>query len=450
MKDFLKELFHDTPVAIKPSREMVEPNDIISIYKGVFSIKSKEESMVLNGEIYFEWFPNIRVVFKGSANIHSDKLKEFASEKDLQYQIFVEHDLLGKGYLDGFQAKSYSNQLNLSGFFYSKVFIGDKTIPVQKLRFSIPNLRAFHGDSVKESTKSTGAFKNRVILENKEYKITIDKSLNYDELKGKLAANGGYINFYGGEIVPKKGNIQIDKLGDFLKCLNTFLSFLNGSNVAILFTEGVFENEIIWTNYTSSKIDTFKYVSSWPDKNSFEGINEAWILFCDLWSEKDNKSVLQYIVNWYIISNRQEAMVEGSIILVQTALELIYNWLIIERKKIIIGKDSENISASNKIRLILFQIGLKCSVPSDLNEMCNYVENNKDIINDAPEAFVQIRNAIVHSQEEKRKKLKDIPDFVIAQALKLGISYIEASMLHVLKFRGVYFDRCKGKYVKEI
>ncbi|MGB4568690.1 MAG: hypothetical protein WBH96_06955, partial [Dysgonamonadaceae bacterium] len=47
---------------------------------------------------------------------------------------------------------------------------------------------------------------------------------------------------------------------------------------------------------------------------------------------------------WYVEANSNAGFSEGSIILAQTALELIYNWWIVENKKIILGKDSENIS----------------------------------------------------------------------------------------------------------
>ena len=60
---------------------------------------------------------------------------------------------------------------------------------------------------------------------------------------------------------------------------------------------------------------------------------------------------------------------------------------------------------------------------------------------DAPDLFVRIRNAIIHSQENKRKELTKMPDEVKYDALELGLWYIELSLLYILKFEGKYSDR---------
>jgi hypothetical protein len=124
---------------------------------------------------------------------------------------------------------------------------------------------------------------------------------------------------------------------------------------------------------------------------------------------------------------------EDGIVITQIALELIYNWLVIEKRNLLLGRDSENISASNKIRLILAQINVRASVPNAFEDLKQYVTSNKDIV-DAPEAFVQIRNMIVHSQESKRKKLTDISSMTKYEALQLGIWYVELSIMFILKF----------------
>jgi len=60
---------------------------------------------------------------------------------------------------------------------------------------------------------------------------------------------------------------------------------------------------------------------------------------------------------------------------------------------------------------------------------------------DGPEMIVLIRNAIVHSQEAKRKTLQSIPSIVYAEVLQLGIFYIEYILLKTLKYSGPIFNR---------
>ena len=69
------------------------------------------------------------------------------------------------------------------------------------------------------------------------------------------------------------------------------------------------------------------------------------------------------------------------------------------------------------------------------------MDSNTDI-HDEIDLFVQIRNAIIHSQVEKRKKLFNISPKVKYEAQQLGLWYIEISLLKILKFKGEYRNRC--------
>jgi hypothetical protein len=124
--------------------------------------------------------------------------------------------------------------------------------------------------------------------------------------------------------------------------------------------------------------------------------------------------------------------------MVQNALELLYNWIIVERKQIIKGENSKNLGASNKIRLLLTQMNINFEVPLALTSLHTFANKKMD----GPEALVQIRNAIVHSQEEKRKKLNALTPSTFSQALHLGLWYVELILLHTLSYTGKYQNRC--------
>jgi hypothetical protein len=81
-------------------------------------------------------------------------------------------------------------------------------------------------------------------------------------------------------------------------------------------------------------------------------------------------------------------------------------------------------------------------VPISLTKLRSYVIENK--IADAPEVIVQIRNAIVHSKEERRKMLNIIPNAAKYEGLQLCILYIELALLNILGYTGDYFNRCSG------
>ncbi|MCE5226796.1 MAG: hypothetical protein LLG05_13190, partial [Porphyromonadaceae bacterium] len=65
-------------------------------------------------------------------------------------------------------------------------------------------------------------------------------------------------------------------------------------------------------------------------------------------------------------------------------------------------------------------------------------------IYNGPEAFVRIRNCIVHPSKKKRQTLKGVSKKAKYEALHLGIWYVEKILLRYLKFDGKYCNRCKA------
>lgn len=350
----------------------------------------------------------------------------------------------GKGFFKNVSNNGLEGTSFIQGVMSQEAIKGDKTIAVQKLIFSIPNLREFHGLPVKLIADKEGGIafsSNRIILDNDNYTIKIDKSRNYKETQNSLDSKGGYIIQYGGELISKKGDILYEDTKQIFNSLSTFLSFINGRKTSSLFSHGIFENKTIWCDYTAYNVDIYNSAVSWTLRHSTNGLNELWQKFSEYWSDGDAKSFLVLAIHWYNVANINSGYFEGSIIMAQTALELIYNWLLIENKKILIGKDSENICAANKIRLLLSHLNINYDVPSTFSNLQLFVKDSKDII-DAPDAVVQIRNAIVHSQEEKRKKLSAIPSGAKHEALQLCLWYVEMSLLYILNFDNNYYNRC--------
>jgi len=440
MSKELKEYMEKLPEIKDISIDISEPNSSVTIYEGDFIIKNELFEILVSGFIKYDWLPNSGVHFYGKSFVELDILVKIVESKSLI--IIISGVEFCKGFITNTSYEDLHTDLYIEGIASKDVVYGDKTIAVNKLKFSIPNLRDFRGSVVKRTTKSNiKTSTSRLVLENEKYIITIDKCHDYDKRQKSLIGKGGFHILYSGELISKKNSIFYTDIDDIIGCLNIFLSFLNGRRTSALFIQGVFENDNIWCDYSSYYVDSYKAVNSWANRRNVNGIDKMWIKFSELWKDKDNRNFLTSIIHWYVESNGQVGSSEGSIVMAQTGLELIYNWWIIENKRLIVGKDSETITASNKIRLLLSQINIDHSVPKSLNFLQEYITNGVNII-DAPEAIVQIRNAIVHSREEKRKKLSEINSMAKYQALQLCIWYIEMSLLCILEFDGKYENRC--------
>lgn len=443
MNERLNEFFKDIPTIINSPYEMDLPNLSIIIFDGEFTLIYKEKTLSIKGRILFDWFPHQNVKFEGIVN-------ECEDNPFVMFGISEEFELIVNGFTFGralLTNTSLGAKLKVAGIIQGQSVLGDKSISVSRINFTIPNLTELWGNLVKVINENGGVqlCKNRIVFENDEYIIKIDKSSKFTTLNSELTKKGGYVILYAGEIFKKKGSIQHDQLKELIYSFSVFLSFLNGRRCSPLFLQGIHNNEVIWTDFSAYNTDQFKSVMSWCPKFSIDGMNELWQQFCIFWKNQNDKSFLDFAIHWYVEANGNSGYLEGSIIIAQVALELIYNWLIIEKKKLLIGKDGENISGANKIRLLLGQINLKTDIPNAFKSLKQFVEDNNEVV-DGVDVLVQIRNALIHSQEDKRKKLTNVNYKIIQETQQLSLHYIEYSLLSILNYKGKYYNRCSGKY----
>lgn len=428
----INELFKDIPETIKSGVTMRHPNDGIVIYSGEFKLTYEDKVVELGGQIEFKWYPSVGVEFRGFIGESSVEWKELLSIETIKFDLIVEGLIFGKCLLT---KTSFGERGHVEGTTVGLSVKGDKSIGVSKIRFCLLNFRDFLGGIVKEETK---VGKNRLVLESDDFKIILDKKMDFKAAVEVLRIQGGYFTTWNGEITKTKGNILFDEIKDELECLTAFLTFVNGKRCSPMFIQGLHEEQVIWTDYSAYSNDQHKNVSSWAHSYSIEGLAKLWTNFRALWKKGvDHKDFLVSAIHWYVEANMNSGRTEGAIIMAQTALELIYNWYIVEQLKLIVGKDAESIIAANKIRLLISQLKTGSEIPSALS----HVKAIPDVT-DGPDAFVKIRNAIVHSQEEKRKTLRNIHPLAMFDALQLGLWYTELSLLKILDFNGDYQNRC--------
>lgn len=439
-----EELYKDLPEIIESPFSMDEANAQITLYNGRFTVSNPQRILEFEGRIFFNWVASSGCHFQGECYIQG--IPDFFQSIRESYSVSVKGLDIGEAYI---QSASFADSNNIAvtnGRMRGKIVLDDRSVPVTKLRFSIPNLRSFRGEAVKKRSNGTlSLHSNRLTFSNEKFNIIIDRRDEYNTLLESLKAKGGFAILYFGTVTPKgKSSISFEELDELFDSFNIFISFLNGRRTSAHLIEGIFEEEIKWLDCTDFMVDPYKYVPSWPQEDSTNGLDKIWGVFTNLWKDIDDRGFLNSAVHWYVEANSNSGLTEGSLIMAQTALELIYNWWIIEQKQMIVGKDSENLSASNKIRMLLSQLSVDYTVPASFGDLQKFVDDN-DSIADAPEAIVQIRNAIVHSQEEKRRKLSSIHYLAKHQALQLSIWYIELSLLKILGFDGKYSNRCAGK-----
>ncbi|TAE40006.1 MAG: hypothetical protein EAZ70_05130 [Runella slithyformis] len=446
-KEFL-ETYKDIPDAAFDSIKMAEANSVLVIYEGEYFLKNETKEISLNGKITYEWLANSGVYFYGNLVTDFDSGELCSAINDNStYFVLVNGLEFGQGSITKLES-SNSTQNKIKGAISQCAILGNKNVSVEKIKFSIPNLRDFYGLPVKRVTETKTNIRlsrDRLVFEDETYKIFIEKCSDFKKRKENLEEKGGYVILYNGELTAKKGILNHADTRDVFHCFSTFLTFLNGRRTSAFFIQGISGEEVIWTDYTNYFVDTFKVVHTWPQTNSTTNLEEIWRNFRAVWGKNpENKLFFKSLIHWYVEANSQAGFLEGAIILAQTALELAYNWWIVEDKKMILGKDSANISASNKIRLLISQLSISSSIPAEFTELEKF-RRATDNVDDSPDSIVSIRNAIVHSQEAKRAKLSAIHHKAKYEALQVYIWYIELTLLCILEYNSKYFNRCLKK-----
>lgn len=425
----------DFPHHLETTQFMNNPNEEVIFHEGEFIVNWKGHFIKCFGTLYFQWLPRLTIKFKWKPDSETKQLWR-PLESDIGIEITSENsEIKAKGVLYKFLNKDEYIHCLLS----NPIKYGTKDSEVDCVRFEIANLRSFNGNYVRKDNTAKG---NRLKFVNSESKIFIDQYWKYLSLKGNLSSTGGYQLLYTGILEPNnKGRITFKRASEILNSFSYFLIFINGRRCFPLFRTGLIENEIIWGDFTPYFNDEYKYVYSWATEQNYNDIENIWENFDKLWQDKNDRESLKTILHWYTEANSNTAFNEGSIVLLQNSLELLFHWLISEKLKYVNTNDADNLSASAKIGFLLSHFNLKPEIPKEFESLISYSAKN-NIVN-GPEAFTRIRNCIVHPNHKKRKALLEIESKAKLEALHLGIWYVESILLKYLNYSGNYKNRCK-------
>jgi hypothetical protein len=387
----------ELPEILKPNIEMNFPNEELCLYEGNFVINWKDKKFNSKGKVVFKWFPRLSIYFKGIFEKDFDYSIIQPFEKDLIVEINSEiPNFYAKG---GIYRIRKDEEFNIVCILGLPNDYGQKEIDVDFVRFEIANLRSFCGSWVRNDKK---ALINRLVFENAESKIIIDKHENFIELNSKVEETGGFQLLYTGKLELKsKRKISFEKSSSILNRFSYFLQFINGRRCFPLFRIGFNGNKEIWKSITPFYNDPYKYVYSWASDDNNNGLEDIWKNFSELWKNEVDRECIKTILHWYTEANSNSAFLEGSIVLIQNALELLFHWLISEKMNFINSNEADNLSASAKISFLLSFYQIQPSLPNEFESLPKYAKQN-NIIN-GPESLTRIRNCIVHPSLKNEK-----------------------------------------------
>lgn len=426
---------------------MSQANQETLIFKGIYVLKTVNVEIEIDGEIWFMWLPDFKAKFYGNPLVNIDlyNLTLLFDRKE----IIINGTVFGE--VSGFDAKTGLGVIEGRISISNTSHLGDVSQMVDRITFSIPNLKEFIGLPVgyKSENNIVSISQSRIVLEDGEYQIIIDRCSNYSDLYKSLKTIGGYIIQYNGELRKKNGLLNFEEGREVLHCLNRFLHILNGINTSAIFLKGWKLDTLEWEDYTPYIVRPYKYVYSWSAIDTFDNIGHTWEKFRTYWLSLDDRLILISIIHWYVEANINSAFIEGSIVMAQVALEGLFNWIIIEQDpamNAVLAKKLEKKSAEAKLFLLLKKIELNNGIPANLSHLAGI----KPRIKNGPTAITEIRNALVHGNRWKRNDLSLISNKAKIEVLKLSLWYIELLLLYALEYDGNYFNRCSQSFLNSM
>jgi len=425
----------DDKSSLKPMYTTSEPNASISLYEGNIKLEQAKHVFTVPASIKLNWLPSTRIKFEvlnlmiepmtapdtGEAKLEIAELPLFCDAYVYQVSHSYEQDPTGKG-LHG-KVPLIRGRL-----------LGEPTIfntPVcDTVLFHLPNFKSIAG--------------GRLHLKNDEWDILLRPIDNITNLTNSLSEEGGFGLTHVGMLKRVNGGqFDKDQASDKLIALYHFLSFVRGLWCGPIFPIGKVGDKVSWQVWDASRFTPWKNVSSWFFDFESEDLSEAFTGFIKKWMDNDWNEPTRLAIHWYIEANIGAGGVEGSIVLIQAALEMLSRVYLMEAPgacKPCTASDFGNNRlwpASKKIERLLDEMKIPKAVPTELKELQKANADAKI----GPEMFTYIRNRIVHATEEDRAKLSAISFAARVEAKELGLWYVEMTLLSLFGFNQQYYKR---------
>lgn len=423
--------FSDLPLELAAVYETSAVNKSVELYLGESALHQDGRSWRGQGSLSFNWLPRPHLELCLTPASAGSRPKLEAAEAEL-----VGLSVRTEGHVTGTPMWLSGNGKEVVKARIFAVISGSQG-PYRRIRFHLPNFRAFIGRPTR--TEAGAARAARLAMESDEWTITLD-SIDLKGIADELPVGMGYAITHVGALERKDGSLfSLQDTPEIIECLRYFLSFSQASWVTPVLLCGEDDGgRIIGHNWTAGPIDGFKNVQCWLPTNEPVGpqVEEAFKGFAAAWKIDDKREALRSATEWYL-----EAATGGaarSLILAQAALELLSWTHSVQLDSILSADGWSKLPAADKIRVLLGTRSIPLPLPDGFDQLKAYA--NEFNIMDGPGAFVDMRNILVHADPKRRQRIKAHPDALI-DARDLGLWYVELLLLNACGYNGRYSNR---------
>lgn len=426
-------------ISLSPVYSTHSPNDAIQLYNGQLEIEQDSIKISTNGIIELIWLRNPKVKFSFTHNyIYSGSSIDFIINEPITLQLPTLSKAINARIIQSSNTHEMKgSKLVCSGDIAEPVRLGNGD-NLSYLILHLPNFHdAFGSDISSQHERLT--WLGRFHLDTDEWKITIDKVENYSFLYKELKATGGYAITH--IIKVEKADesfFKIDETQILIENLFYFLSFARGFWVESVLEVGFDKQEKrVWEKWINPRTDRWQNVNSWFNFHTPIKLTYFWSNFCNKLQDSIWRESLKRAIRWYISANQKAGELEGSIILVQTAHELL-SWTKFVTEKGISEEGFSKLPAADKLRLLL----IEANIPLETSALLKFLSSLSKLENwDGAKAVTEIRNKLVHPSPKNIQKLRRIGEDEMQDAYILTMWYLELILLYLLGYQDEYVNR---------
>lgn len=450
----MREKYFELPPAVDAVFRMEEPSEPLPLFDGAFTVERQGSEASGEGSFTFKWLPSPRVHLDGKipspvdsplANLGECTIKIPA--KSTEGELLLTHLRYGWGGEAG-------SGCPVEGIVKGSLWAGQST-PADSVVFHVPNFIQYHGSKIRlpeEDPDELSSWAGRLTLETDDLRILLDELPGYKDRKQSLKRDGGFQFTHVGRIEPKDGGtVTQDTVSSLSGALHNFMSFCRGRWCRPTLLVGQKDGSEVWTEWGSPHVSPWEDGTSWfPTNEPAEkvGIPGVFETFSSRWNDPLWKEAFTQAVTWYVEANENAGLLEGSIALTQTALELLAWVYIVEDQELFSQDDFRDQfrTASEKFRLLLYGLGIPRQIPDDqhLENVYGLLKDDGYDVQDGPDLLASVRNMVVHPRKAKRARLARLGTMEKHKVKQLGLLYVELCLLRLLDYDGPYYSRLHG------
>jgi hypothetical protein len=415
------------PRALDPPFPFGDADAPVEIHRGPLEIDQLERTMrTEDGILSFGWRPSCGIRFCGS----------FVGAVPVKLGP-IELRLLALNAQEVLAAEVTRTEIGPAAVVEGRIEHrgGHASGPIHELRFLLPNLAPLFGEAI---TNGRAVWAGRVALFDEEWDVQLDQRHDATSVWSEVRG-GAYAFIYSGRLVSAVDSpLEPASSKDALDALMYFLSLFSGAWTPPLLIVGCDRDGVIrWRDWTTRLISPPEPRLRLLDRHHPEILVDSWNGFLRRWRQPAWREPITTAIRLFVEANGP-VTVEASLVLVQTALELLAMVLVVEVEKTMSASEFDAIRpASNKLRPLLQRAGLPIEIPSQLVQLKSMAEDAG--WEDGLHAITGLRNAFVHpAQRALIHESEPVPRIELRE---LALWYLELSLLWLFDYAAVYSNR---------